>query len=279
MHAMAVPGIPAGGTIRVSDEQGEPSLATDAEQIRQREFATVRRGYDPGQVRAYLDSLATRVDELERALAESRARAAELGSAPAASAPDPYERLSERFAGVLASADTQAQQMVEEATSEAARIKAEAQAQAEGLRNKGSRTLIAAQQESERMLEDLSTRRAAMLRQLHDMQARLLSVADDLEAAMQPAAEPAQPEPPTVVPESAAVPEQEAADAPDAAEPHDAVGTDAAAPEPVPTHAAAAATDVGIAALFDEPAADEVDLPDLSDIDLDLDLDDERGDG
>jgi DivIVA domain-containing protein len=283
MHAMAVPGIPAGGTIRVSDEQGEPSLATDAEQIRQREFATVRRGYDPGQVRAFLDSVATRVDELERALAESRARVAEPGSAPAASESDPYERLSERFASVLASADTQAQQMVDEAKSEAARIKAEAQAQAEDLRNKGSRTLIAAQEESERMLEDLATRRAAMLRQLHDMQARLLSVADDLESAMQPPAEPAQPEPPTVVPESAAVPEQEAADAYGAGDAPDAATDSAAetdaAPEPVPTHAAAATTDVGIAALFDEPVADEVDLPDLSDIDLDLDLDDERGEG
>jgi len=277
----------------LSDEQREPSLVTGAEQIRQREFATVRRGYDPDQVRAYLGSLAARVDELERALAESRARIGELGSAPPTSEPNPYERLSERFAGVLASADTEARQVVDEAKSEAARIRSEAQAQAEDLRNRSSRSLIAAQQESDRMLENLATRRASMLGQLHDMQARLLAVADDLEVAIQPASDAtAPPAPPTVVPEAAGAPEGAAA--PEAAP----------APEPVPSHAVTSAAsptsepprradtrsaeapasqrerpavDVGIAALFDDPPADEVDLPDLSGIDLDLDLDDERG--
>ncbi|HJR98021.1 MAG TPA: DivIVA domain-containing protein [Actinomycetota bacterium] len=260
---------------------------TGAEQIRQREFATVRRGYDPDQVRAYLGSLAAHVDELERALAESRARIGELRSAPPTSEPDPYERLSERFAGVLASADTEAQQVVDEAKSEAARIRSEAQAQAEDLRNRSSRSLIAAQQETDRVLENLATRRASMLGQLHDMQARLLAVADDLEVAIQPASDAtASPEPTTIVPEAAGAPEP------------------AGTPEPVPSHAVTsaasptsetprgadtrsaetpasqrerAAVDVGIAALFDDPPADEVDLPDLSGIDLDLDLDDERG--
>jgi len=287
MHAMASPGPGRRERSALSDEQMEPSLVTGAEQIRQREFATVRRGYDPDQVRAYLASLAAHVDELERALAESLARVGELESAPQTPAPDPYERLSERFAGVLASADTEAQQVVDEAKSEAARIRTEARAQAEDLRTRSSQSLIDAQQESDRMLENLATRRAAMLRQLHDMQARLSAVADDLEVAIQPDVDAAaSPELPTIVPEAAGAPEN------------------AAAPEPAPSHAVTPAAsptiqgppgadvrspteasqrerrpsvDVGITALFDDPPTDEVDLPDLSGIDLDLDLDDERG--
>src|SRR5262245_65012096 len=39
-----------------------------AEQIRRREFATVRRGYDPDQVRDYLFQVAMQVETLERDL-------------------------------------------------------------------------------------------------------------------------------------------------------------------------------------------------------------------
>jgi DivIVA domain-containing protein len=266
---------------------------TGADQIREREFATVRRGYDPNQVRAYLASVAARVDELERALAESRTRVGELESSPQIAAPDPYERLSERFAGVLASADTEAQSVVDEAKSEAARIRSEAHAQAEDLRNRSSQSLIAAQQESDRMLENLATRRAAMLSQLHDMQARLLAVADDLEVAVQPGVQAsASPEPPTVVPDAADIHEADAAPEADAAQepaPSRAVtsaastaiqtspgGGGPSTSESPPSQRERSAVDVGITALFEDPPTDDVDLPDLSGIDLDLDLDDER---
>ena len=46
--------------------------------------------------------------------------------------------------------------------------------------------MIAAREESDRMLASLAERRAAMLGQLHEMQSRLLSVAEDLEVAIQP---------------------------------------------------------------------------------------------
>ena len=49
-------------------------LLPSAEQIRRREFATVRRGYDPQQVRAYLTSIATQVGTLERELSQLRLR-------------------------------------------------------------------------------------------------------------------------------------------------------------------------------------------------------------
>ena len=57
-------------------------LLPSAEQISRREFATVRRGYDPQQVRAYLTSIATQVGTLERELSRLRL---EAGSAAARS--------------------------------------------------------------------------------------------------------------------------------------------------------------------------------------------------
>ena len=237
-----------------SGEAGPP-LVSSGEQIRQREFATVRRGYDPEQVRAYLTALAAHVESLERALADARARVAQLESAPPA--PDAYEELSKRFAGVLATADAQAEQVVDQARAEAERIKAEAQARAEEVRIRSSRSLIAAQEESDRMLENLAQRREAMLRQLHDMQSRLLSVADDLEVAIQPGPSPQPPAHPSLEPP--------------------AVDTAPAAPSSQPAPAEdlwvsrpASGADSGLAGLFDDPATDEPDLPDLRDLDLDL---------
>jgi cell division initiation protein len=245
--------------IRVSsDEAGHP-LGASGEQIRQREFATVRRGYEPEQVRAYLTALAVHVERLERALVDARSRISQLEAAPPPA--DAYEELSKRFAGVLATADSRAEEVVDQARAEADRIKAEAQARAEEVRIRSSQSLIAAQEESDRMLVNLAQRREAMLRQLHDMQSRLLSVADDLEVAIQPA-----PDATTAEPSAPPSPQQPPRTPP---------------PQPAPVEdlwvsTPAQRADAGLAGLFEEPVADEVDLPDLRDLDLDLDLGDER---
>ena len=247
----------------MSSGEAGPPLVASGDQIRQREFATVRRGYDPEQVRAYLTALAVHVESLERALADTRARVAQLESAPPA--PDAYEELSKRFAGVLATADAQAEQVVDQARAEADRIKAEAQARAEEVRIRSSRSLIAAQEESDRMLANLAQRREAMLRQLHDMQSRLLSVADDLEVAIQPTPPAHQPTPVSPTPPPAAAPTPPPAAAPP--------------PQPAPVEdlwVSAPASDGGLAGLFDDPASDEPDLPDLRDLDLDLGEDRDR---
>ena len=47
-------------------------LLPSAEQIRRREFATVRRGYDPDQVRDYLQHVSSQVQTLEQELRETR---------------------------------------------------------------------------------------------------------------------------------------------------------------------------------------------------------------
>ena len=262
MHWVA--GVATGreGTAVSSGEAGPPLMAS-GDQIRQREFATVRRGYDPEQVRAYLTALAVHVETLERALADARARVSQLQSAPPA--PDAYEELSKRFAGVLATADSQAEQVVDQARAEADRIRAEAQARAEDVRIRSSRSLIAAQEESDRMLENLAQRREAMLQQLHDMQSRLLSVADDLEVAIQPA-----PQQPAPAPSSFESPAATVAPEPAAPEPRPSAVEDLWVSTPAP------GTDVGLAGLFDEPATDEPDLPDLRDLDLDLGDDRDR---
>jgi len=181
-------------------------LLPSAEQIRKREFATVRRGYDPQQVRAYLTSIAKQVGTLERELSQLRL---EVGSAaardqadersPASSEPaaaafesaDPYDALSKRFATLIEIADQEAERILEnarsesedtltQARSEADRIRVDAQAHAEEARQDGTDLLERARIESDRMLAGLAERRHGLVTQLEEMRTKLLAVADDL---------------------------------------------------------------------------------------------------
>jgi DivIVA domain-containing protein len=195
-------------------------LLPSAEQIRRREFATVRRGYDPDQVREYLQGVAGQVETLERELrdqrkeakaqrpptpGESLAAAVTAGQVmtpvtPATAPPptppqDPYEAIAKRFAGVLESADkeataalaeakAEADRVLQEAHSEADRIKLDAQARAEQAKQQGTDSLAEAKLEAERILGSLSERREVLMTQMHDMQSKLLSVAKELEASI-----------------------------------------------------------------------------------------------
>jgi DivIVA domain-containing protein len=141
-------------------------LLPSAEQIRRREFATVRRGYDPDQVREYLQGVAGQVETLERELRGPRKETKAQGSAtpggppappvttgqvmapatpaattpapsmpsPAAPAQDPYEVIAKRFAGVLATADKEATAALAEAKAEADRILQEARSEADRIK-------------------------------------------------------------------------------------------------------------------------------------------------
>jgi DivIVA domain-containing protein len=187
-------------------------LLPSAEQISRREFATVRRGYDPQQVRAYLASIATQVGTLERELSQLRL---EAGSAAARSgesadpvktphdaAPppgDPYDALSKRFASLIEMADQEAERILEnarseatraldEATSEADRIRVDAQAHAEEARQEGTDLLERAKTESDRLLSGLADRRRGLVTQLEEMRGKLIAVAEDLTAPIQDAA-------------------------------------------------------------------------------------------
>ncbi|MDP9119506.1 MAG: DivIVA domain-containing protein, partial [Actinomycetota bacterium] len=186
-------------------------LLPSAEQIRRREFATVRRGYDPQQVRTYLTSIANQVGTLERELSQLRL---EVGSAAARDerttgpittshlappAEDPYGALSKRFAGLIEMADQEAERILEnarseatqaldEATSEADRIRVDAQAHAEETRQEGTELLERARTESERLLSGLAERRRELVTQLEEMRSKLITVAEDLTVPIEEAA-------------------------------------------------------------------------------------------
>ena len=176
-------------------------LLPSAEQIRRREFATLRRGYDPDQVRDYLEAVAVQIETLEKDLKEARrqleAKAAEPAVAtPAAPAGDPYDRISKRFAGLLATADREASRIVDEAKTEADRvvieaktqadrIRTDAQSRAEQDRQEGQEVMESARDEADRILAGLGARRDLLVGQLQEMQSRLLSVAKDLEVVVE----------------------------------------------------------------------------------------------
>jgi DivIVA domain-containing protein len=192
-------------------------LLPSAEQIRRREFATVRRGYDPDQVREYLGQVATQVETLEGGLREAKmqadtkvltpgeALAGKMASdtvaapAPAPAEPmskdDAYAKLTARFGRMIESADREATAVVDEAKADATRIldearteadrvRLDAQSRAEEARQRGTEELAKAKLEADRMLGSLATRRESLVSQMQEMQTKLLSVAKDLESAM-----------------------------------------------------------------------------------------------
>ena len=186
-------------------------LLPSAEQIRRREFATVRRGYDPDQVRDYLHQVATQVETLEQ-----EARRLKLGGAVTAAsaneasgahreseAPpdvDAYEALGKRFSGLIEAADREATRTIDDARAEAARaltearmeadrIRVDAQARAEEARHQGSDALVRAREEADRLLSSLSERRESLVEQMHEMRSRLLNVAHELATEMDEAGE------------------------------------------------------------------------------------------
>ena len=94
----------------------------DPASIRTREFATVRKGYDPDQVRSFLDQLATWLDDLETDLATARAEAhtrrfeqppPKVAKVPEAD--DAFEAFGSRVADILRTAEDHAKRIREEA--------------------------------------------------------------------------------------------------------------------------------------------------------------------
>jgi DivIVA domain-containing protein len=193
-----------------SDDMLMPPQA-NAEQIRRREFATVRRGYDPEQVRTYLASVADQIEQLEREVNQVRLelssaasrgelmtdQATASGSAPPAE--DPYEALSKRFAGLIETADQEAEKMLanakaeakralDQARSEADRIRVDAQAHAEEGRQEVADLLERATTEADRVLSTLGERRRSLASQLEGMRAKLIAMAEDLSIPIEEAA-------------------------------------------------------------------------------------------
>lgn len=166
-----------------------------AEQIRRREFVTIRRGYDPDQVRAYLGQLADQVELMRILLRDAQAEAETARRTPTQPRQDPYQLLGERVASVLREADhvaetitseahRNAEDVTREARADADRIRTDAQAKAEEARSRAEHAVRTAREEADRTIAGLSTRRDALVDQIASMQERLIGVARDLESAM-----------------------------------------------------------------------------------------------
>jgi DivIVA domain-containing protein len=166
-----------------------------AEQIRRREFVTIRRGYDPHQVRDYLAQLADQVDLMASMIREARLEADAAMRDNAQPKVDPYERLAQRVASVIREADETAERlqvegrrdadrMLAEARADADRIRTDAQAKAEEARDSAERSLREAKEHADRTLSGLSSRRQSLVGELTQMQERLLGVARELEATI-----------------------------------------------------------------------------------------------
>ena len=169
-----------------------------ADQIRRREFVTTRRGYDPEQVRAYLEQVAEQVELMRSSLLDARSQVqapVRVSVAPKEPAPDPYEQLGVRVASVIREADEAAdkirrdarresEQLTREARTDADRMRTDAQANAEEAKARADAAVRAAREEADRTIAGLATRRDVLMEQLSAMQERVLGVARDLESAM-----------------------------------------------------------------------------------------------
>lgn len=257
-------------------------LLPSAEQIRRREFATVRRGYDPDQVRDYLHQVAAQVETLEQGARERKLDPSETGGEPAmspASEPaqheaDAYEALAKRFSGLIETADkessriigdakAEASRILDQARSEADRIRVDAQARAEEARHQGSEALVKAREEADHILSSLSQRREALVEQMHEMRTKLLAVAYDLGSEMDEADEP-----------GSADDDAERSRGTDGMK---GTAVPASGSSPPPSRPASGGEDP-IDPRYEDlwvssPSGDAVDIPDLAAIDLDVDDD------
>lgn len=170
-----------------------PLFATP-DQIRRREFVATRKGYDPDQVRAYLEQLADQVTHLETLLAEARRKAETAVAAPSPKA-DEYERATRRIAEAIRSADESAERILTEARAEAGamldaaraeadRLRAEAQATADAALGAVEQTVRETREVATTAVEALANRRDLILDGLVEMQERLVRAAGDLEAVI-----------------------------------------------------------------------------------------------
>ena len=155
------------------------------EEKEQRRFATVKRGYDRGQVDAFLVSIASSIDALEAGLREFRAR-------PSSAPTDVPHGTAERIEKFGEDAELEVEEMLEEARAEAAAIVAEAGDQADRITRdaqgaavrsveEASTDLTRMEAEARRIPSDVAQRRRQMIEETQAMQERLLRIATELD--------------------------------------------------------------------------------------------------
>ena len=185
--------------------------------IRNKEFATVRRGYDPDQVHDYLNQVAGWIDQLERELRQARTELSAMSRRRMQSEKDPYERLGSRVAEILRTAEQfaeetrraatdevnnqlaqakeksdrqlqeardKAEKQLADARTEAEKLRRDAKSEAQRLRVAADAAIVRARTEAEALLQNLVQRRDALLSELHSYRERLMGLVGSLEPVM-----------------------------------------------------------------------------------------------
>jgi DivIVA domain-containing protein len=185
--------------------------------IRTKEFARVRRGYDPDQVHDYLNQVAGWIDQLERELRQARTEISTMSRRRMTTEKDPYERLGSRVAEILRTAEQYAEEtrkaaqdevnsqlaqardqmerqtseakersekQLAEARAEAEKVRREAKAEAQRLRVAADAAIVRARTEAEALLANLVQRRDQLLSELHSYRERLMGLVGSLEPVM-----------------------------------------------------------------------------------------------
>ena len=155
------------------------------ENLKEKRFPTVKRGFDPEQVGAFLVTVASSIESLAAQLAE--AKAAPSGEADARS--ERLERLWEvterEVAKMLADAKAEAAMIRSEAETEANRIRNEARDEARVAIDEVQAFLDRVDEETRTIPAAAEERRRQMNEETRMMQERLLSIAKALDSVLE----------------------------------------------------------------------------------------------
>jgi DivIVA domain-containing protein len=153
-------------------------------------FSSVRRGYDPEQVDAFLVAIASNIEALEAELQRLRVT-------PPSSAEVAPEGPMKRSARLIEVGEREIERMLGEAKTEAATTVSEARSEADRVTNDARDTarrsvdearafLSQVEGDAAKMLSDVAERRRQMMGELQKMQEHLVSVARDLDLVLNP---------------------------------------------------------------------------------------------
>lgn len=176
----------------MQDDLDLPVFVT-ADQIRRREFVASRRGYDAEQVKAFLEQIATQIEQMEEMLKEARLRAETAATAPVRD--DPYEAVSRRVAETMRTADEAANRIIAEARleaeqilvparTEADRVRLEAKKAAESALSAADAAIHEARERAENVLARIGERRERALLHLQQFRDQLTSAATTIEQSL-----------------------------------------------------------------------------------------------
>jgi DivIVA domain-containing protein len=193
--ASPVPDLPEPRRALVSTTDIDVLGPPQADDLYNPEFAVVLRGYDPEEVRSYVQNVATHIETIQRQLHDAQDQI-EAGRRQYMAAKEAaYKQLATQLADLLHTADMEAERLKREGAEEAARTTSEAeriaaqtrrdaQEHADALRGEGEELLWRARAESDRILGGLSIKRDEILTELEATRCRLRGVMASLESTI-----------------------------------------------------------------------------------------------